>query len=200
MAFRLQRNRTATEHLVAALQQFTCRGYAATTVREIVAAANVTKPALYYYFGNKEGIYRALIDGAIDPFAALLQELLRTDGTARERILRICSGAFTSARANLDIVRLMFAVFYGPPQGAPHYDFDQIFSQILAGITDAVTDGIACGEFRPVPVREVSWSIMGIFNTIMEEQVCQREPRIDGDGLVTALCIFLDGISQGALQ
>ena len=183
--------------LAAALQLFTSRGYAATSVREIVEAAGVTKPALYYYFRNKEGIYLAIIDGALEPYNLELKELLAAGGSARDRIMRICTTAFASARASIDVVRLIFAVYYGPPQGAPHYDFDQLFSQILDGISAAVGDGIAAGEFRAVPLREASWGIMGIFNTIMEEQVCQQEPRIDGQGLVNTLNLFLDAISQG---
>jgi len=34
-------------------------------VREIVAAAGVTKPVLYYYFRNKEGIYLELMQGSL---------------------------------------------------------------------------------------------------------------------------------------
>jgi AcrR family transcriptional regulator len=183
--------------LAAALQQFTSHGYAATSVREIVAAAGVTKPTLYYYFGSKEGIYRAIMDGALGPFEVMLNELVASTGSARERILRICSGTFASSRANLDVLRLIYAIYFGPPQGAPHYDFDQVFSRILNEIGAAVTDGIAAGEFRNYPVRELSWGIMGMLNTIMEEQICQNVPRIDGQGLENLIIMFLDGINQG---
>jgi TetR/AcrR family transcriptional regulator len=183
--------------LAAALQQFTSHGFSATSVREIVAAAGVTKPTLYYYFGNKEGIYRAIMDGALGPFEVMLDELIKAPGSARQRIIRICTGAFASSRANLDVVRLIYAIYYGPPQGAPHYDFDQVFSRILNAIAAAVTDGIAAGEFRNYPVRELSWGIMGMLNTTMEEQVCQEVPRIDGQGLENIITIFLNGISQG---
>ena len=60
--------------LTGATELFTRKGYAATTVREIVAAAGVTKPVLYYYFRNKEGIYLELIRGAFakfEPFSML---------------------------------------------------------------------------------------------------------------------------------
>ena len=54
----MQENSAVRERLLReALRLFTERGYAATTVREIVAAAGVTKPVLYYYFGSKEGLY-----------------------------------------------------------------------------------------------------------------------------------------------
>ena len=46
----------------AAILLFTTRGYAATSVREIVEMAGVTKPALYYHFQSKEGIYLAILE------------------------------------------------------------------------------------------------------------------------------------------
>ena len=49
--------------LDAAAELFNGKGYAATTVREIVKAAGVTKPVLYYYFKNKEGIFLELMRG-----------------------------------------------------------------------------------------------------------------------------------------
>jgi AcrR family transcriptional regulator len=48
--------------LVAATRLFARTGYAATSVREIVEAAGVTKPVLYYYFQSKEGLYLAILE------------------------------------------------------------------------------------------------------------------------------------------
>ena len=49
----------------SAVLLFTTRGYAATSVREIVEMAGVTKPALYYHFDSKEGIYLAILDDLV---------------------------------------------------------------------------------------------------------------------------------------
>ena len=46
----------------AAARVFARKGYATATVREIVEMAGVTKPALYYYFGSKEGVYKAILE------------------------------------------------------------------------------------------------------------------------------------------
>lgn len=37
-------------------------GYAGASVREVVEAAGVTKPTLYYYFKNKEDLFRQAVD------------------------------------------------------------------------------------------------------------------------------------------
>jgi hypothetical protein len=51
--------------LLAAARLFANKGYAGAAVREIVDAAGVTKPTLYYYFKNKEELYVQLMDRAM---------------------------------------------------------------------------------------------------------------------------------------
>ena len=43
--------------LDAATHLFAHRGFGSTSVREVVEAAGVTKPTLYYWFDNKEALY-----------------------------------------------------------------------------------------------------------------------------------------------
>ena len=47
--------------LNCALELFHARGYDAVGVQEIAEMAGVTKPTLYYYFGNKRGLLEALL-------------------------------------------------------------------------------------------------------------------------------------------
>lgn len=53
---------TRSSVLAEAARLFAARGYDAVSVREIVQAAGVTKPALYYHFGSKEGLANALLE------------------------------------------------------------------------------------------------------------------------------------------
>jgi AcrR family transcriptional regulator len=48
--------------LDSAVRLFARKGFAATSVREIVQEADVTNPMLYYYFDSKEGLFSFLID------------------------------------------------------------------------------------------------------------------------------------------
>lgn len=47
--------------LQCALDLFSSKSYEAVSVQELVDSAGITKPTLYYYFGNKEGVYNSLI-------------------------------------------------------------------------------------------------------------------------------------------
>jgi TetR/AcrR family transcriptional regulator, regulator of cefoperazone and chloramphenicol sensitivity len=48
--------------LQAALEVFAAEGYDGASTRTLAQRAGVNLPALQYYFGNKEGLYRAVID------------------------------------------------------------------------------------------------------------------------------------------
>src|ERR1700689_5368511 len=48
--------------LRTALQVFATEGYEGASTRTLAQRANVNLPALQYYFGNKEGLYRAVVD------------------------------------------------------------------------------------------------------------------------------------------
>ena len=57
---------------LAGINLFAEKGYASTSVREIVSSAGVTKPVLYYYFHSKEGMFQAILDWAAEELVAIL--------------------------------------------------------------------------------------------------------------------------------
>lgn len=183
--------------LVEGLRLFTSRGYAGTTVREIVEAAGVTKPVLYYYFNSKEGLYLSLMESTYAIFAARMGDLVNRSGTARERMEILCLGIFDSFVEFLDVARLIYAIYFGPPQGAPHFEHERAFDWILEAVRTVVEDGMATGEFRQGDPSDTSWAIVGCLNVSMEEQLCRALPRIDRNGAKRILDLVIDGISQG---
>lgn len=190
---------TARERLLAsATGLFNRKGYAGTSVREIVEAAGVTKPVLYYHFGSKEGIYLALFQ---ETFAAFMETLTAPDnraGFARERILDLCDRAFRFHAAHLPLVRLMYAIYYGPPQGAPPFDFDATHEMVQDLIAKVVREGIASGEFKPIAVEEAMWAIIGTLNIAMEVDLCHPEQSLGRKGLARLLNTVFDGMAVPA--
>jgi AcrR family transcriptional regulator len=74
-----KKNRKNTRELVldAAEKVFSTQGFAGASVREITAKAGVNLPAVYYYFGSKQGLMQAVLERRISPIRLETRELLR---------------------------------------------------------------------------------------------------------------------------
>lgn len=179
----------------AALDLFTRKGYASTTVREIVEAAAVTKPVLYYYFGNKEGIYLALMGETFSEFLELLSAVRDRGGNARERTLELCDGVYAFAAAHLPLIRVMYAIYYGPPQGAPPFDFDATHREFQTIVLAILEEGLARGETFSVSTGDATWAIIGALNIAIELELCHPEKSLGREGLRRILNLVFDGIA-----
>jgi AcrR family transcriptional regulator len=181
--------------LKAAMELFARKGYAATTTREIVAAARVTKPVLYYYFRNKEGIFLELMREAALKFEAIIDQSRAEKGSARKRLLQLYDQAFALIVERIEVARVMQSIYYGPPQGAPFVDFDAFHFKFQEAIKDLVEEGIRKGEFRKGKVGDMVWAILGVFDVTVETQLCHPEIGPGRVGLARILNLIFRGIS-----
>jgi AcrR family transcriptional regulator len=55
---------------------FAERGLEGTSIEEIAARADVSKPVVYEHFGGKEGLYAAVVDREVERFLAMATRLL----------------------------------------------------------------------------------------------------------------------------
>lgn len=137
--------------LKTALELFSSKGYDATSVREICEAAGITKPTLYHFYGSKEGVYRALVDGTLESFRRDLIARLEEPGTAPDRLRRVARGYFENAQQQRDVMRFIFSLIHNPPDSAPRTDFTRFYEEVVAEIGRCVEDGVAQGELAPGP-------------------------------------------------
>jgi len=189
-----QENTVRWRLLRGAIGLFAQKGYAATTVREIVAAAGVTKPVLYYHFGNKEGIFLAMMQEALVEFEATAAAALAEGGSARARILRMLDRMFDLILRNLDVMRVLDAIYYGPPQGAPFFDFEAIHRRFIDLLEGIVREGIAAGEFRPGDPADLAWALVGPFEVARGMSLCHPEAEFGRERLARLLDVVFDGV------
>lgn len=182
--------------LSAALTLFNEKGYAATSVREMVQTAGVTKPVLYYYFGSKEGIYLELMQNSYGAFESLARETFSLEGSAQERIVEFCSALFDASLAMLPQVRLIYSIYYGPPQGAPQFDLEAYVVRMMELIGSLVQTGVASGELREECAEDAARGIFAIVSSAINEQLSQRDLKIDREGMIRLLRLMIRGIAS----
>ena len=177
--------------LDAALMLFTQKGYSATTVREIVRAAGVTAPSLYYYFGNKEGLFLELMQAHCAMIDSALEKQIDASASASDRLKWLVDIIFLHVIEDKNFFRLMFSIYYGPPQGAPYCDFIVYHVKFHAAIKTIIEQGIAANEFLPGNAGHMTWIIRGVVQLAMEEQVKEDRDKIDRQGLQHILDLII---------
>lgn len=161
-------DRSARERLLAAAATlFASKGYAATSVGEIVAAATVTRPVLYYWFRSKEGIFLNLMEGAVQRFDDVMADVRSSEGDAPERLEAICRRVIDLVLENLEIARIVYAISYGPPQGAPAFDVETVHTRIRAAVREEIARGLAQGTMRG-DAEDVQWTVIGAMSICIE--------------------------------
>ena len=167
---------------------------ALTTVRELVAAAGVTKPVLYYYFGSKEGLYLEIMNGIVKQFDQRVEELEVANGTVRQRLVHFFAGMFAAARENLPVVRLAFSIYYGPPQGAPFFDFEAYHEKFFKTVLELVKQGIKAGEFWAGNAEYMAWAVIAAISLANELELAHPDDGLGRRGLARVLKLVLRGI------
>jgi len=178
--------------LDAALELFAQKGYATTTIREIIDAVGITAPSLYYYFGNKEGLYMELMRTHCAMIDSALASHLHTSESAKRRLKDLVDKIFFHVINDKDFFRLMFTIYYGPSQGSPYCDFISYHVKFHAAIKKIIGEGIASREFQPGNPGHMTWVIRGVVQLAMEEQIKDDRKKIDRQGLQKILDLILE--------
>jgi TetR/AcrR family transcriptional regulator len=174
---------------------FNIKGYEGTTVREIVDAAGVSKPVLYYYFGNKEGIFLELFRVPFEQLKVLINNSEVGHGKVSEKLLHLIDQIFVLFCENIVVARLMHSMWYGPAKGAPFFDFDTYHISIIHALQKMVKKGVEHGEWCADNIDDVVWAILGSLSVAVEVQLSHPEKAIGREGLSRILRLIFKGMS-----
>lgn len=152
------------EILLAARTEFARHGLAGTRVRDIAARTQTSKRMIFYYFGDKEGLYRAVFERAYRDVREA-EAKLNLDGLPpTEALRRLVEFTFDHHRANRDFIRLV--MIENVHDGAHMRNIDS-----LSGTSTAVIEqiericeaGKAAGLFRQdVSPLALHWQISAL--------------------------------------
>ncbi|MGL5858117.1 MAG: TetR family transcriptional regulator [Angustibacter sp.] len=86
---------------------FAEKGYDATSVEEIAARAQVSKPVVYQHFGGKEGIYAVVVDREIRQLLAEITRALSSGGGSRRLVELAALGLLEYVETSTDGFRIL---------------------------------------------------------------------------------------------
>lgn len=149
--------------LEAAIRLFCTKGYEATSVREIVEAAGVTKPVLYYYYKNKEDLFHAIVEVSLTEYRDRLKAICEdTALSIRDRIGAVAQLHFDAARANPEMVRFINSIAFSGMYDSV-VDFRNYWRGNMEFIIDLFFQAQECGAIRmDLSARSMAFHFMSI--------------------------------------
>lgn len=151
--------------LKAALAEFASQGIAGARTDSIAEAAGVNKALLYYYFEDKEGIYRATLEHVFSGLFEREREVLSGPGTAVEKLVAYAVTHFDYIAENPSFSRLMQGEMMRAGVGkSPHIQYlaDKYFRKLFEALMTIIQDGIRRGELGVVDPMNTILSIVGL--------------------------------------
>lgn len=174
---------------------FAHKGYTATSTREITSKAGVNLSMIAYYFGSKEGLFKAIIEENFKPILAFIEENKKS-----ESALQCLEDYFKFIQHyTQDECRSLFLAKLIP---SPFFEFvAQNYSiKIFTFVKCTIEKGIAQGIFREdLNVKYACVSLLSMLNFYvthkkMLEQVVQMTDK--EDYFTHAFKLFLNGIKR----
>jgi len=183
-----------------AQKHFGLYGFEKTTMRGIALDLNVSKASLYYYFPDKEHLYKAIVLKENDLFILALQNEihLATDSTdALKRYVRIRTNLFRTL-INLNRSRLEAIIGISSFMKTTNADLRTQEKEIIKGI---FSDGIKTGLFNLSALDESADLFLellkGLRMSILKDMTFYYLETTEYDLLVKRTMQFVDIFTKG---
>jgi AcrR family transcriptional regulator len=135
--------------LAVATKEFAMHGLTGARVDAIADRTRTSKRMIYYYFGSKEGLYRAVLEKAYDDIRALDSEQNSDTSTPEESIRRIIDVTFDYGEDHPNFVSLVTVENINRGR-----NIDQLPSikernaPVIRALADILERGAKSGKFR----------------------------------------------------
>jgi AcrR family transcriptional regulator len=154
--------RTRRDLLAAAVAVFAEKGAYAATVADIAARADVGVGTVYLHFATKDALFEAVVDETAVRLKAAVDEARAAAASPSDQT-RLGTHAFCRFAQDH---RELFKIVFG--QGAHHDVIRRAQALFAADIERTVREGIASGEFAPVPPAPTAQALVGMATQVLD--------------------------------
>jgi AcrR family transcriptional regulator len=151
--------------LQTAAQLFLETGYRKTSMSQLAARLNITKPALYYYFRNKEELLIECYRAGIDSIEGALKGARECQGDGLAKVSSYVE-SYATAIVTFDFGRCVATLDDSELSAQSRRQVRSLKRRIDAAIRAYIEEGIADGSIEPCNAKMVSFAMAGAINWI----------------------------------
>jgi len=148
----------------AAAHAFNQKGYHNTSLDDIAAALDVTKPTVYYYVTNKEQLLFECFVAGIEPIRAMFHEIRDLNLPARERLNRVLRNYARAMASEFGWCMVRVEDQDLSPDMSGH--IKAMKSEIDHGIRRLIREGVQDGSIHPCDPKMTAFALAGSLNWI----------------------------------
>ncbi len=181
--------------LDSAIATFARKGYAGTSVQDVLQATGLSKPTLYYYFKSKAGLFQAILDFAYDESYRLMKEAVDAATDYESRLVAVAAALFDFAEHNQNLMRLVLATVFAAPEEIPPGSINlskrrRNFEFVLGTIREAQKAGEIDSRYDVV---ELTHGIFGAISHQIRTHLLLPQGRLDRRRAERVVSLFLNG-------
>jgi AcrR family transcriptional regulator len=157
--------------LEAAAVEFSAHGYAGSSVDRISRRAAVNKAMIYYHFGSKLRLYRAILRDTFDSLHRRVSAIVEGPGAPEEKIRLFIEAFIQEGEARPTFPRIIAREI---ADRGSHLDPEtvRLMARIPRGVAGIIEEGVAAGRFVTVEPLFCYFSLIGpIILYLMSEPV-----------------------------
>ena len=140
---------TRAEILSVATEEFASKGLSGSRVDEIAERTRTVKRMIYYYFGSKEGLYRAVLENAYDHIRTIESDLDLDSLPPVEALRRLVQVTFDYHNKHPEFVRLVMNENIHKGAHIGHLsNIKERNRSVIATLRKLIDRGVRAGEFR----------------------------------------------------
>jgi AcrR family transcriptional regulator len=158
----LDRDQKREAVLRAAVRMFNARGFHATSLDDVAASLNISKPTIYYYLGNKDQVLLECVTRGLGELAEAAERVREAEGSGLDRLRAFL---LLYAKVNMDdfgrcVVRT--GDEYLVPKNAAQ--FRTLKRRIDGVLRTMITEGIRDGSISDGDVKMIAFTLAGALN------------------------------------
>ncbi len=137
------------EHILDAAERlFAAQGFTATTIKHIGHAAGVNTALLYYYFEDKERLYRAVLQRLVSGLVSRTSLPLQAEAPPSVKIRGFIEAQVQTFMTKPDLPRLFMREMLDHDAAHAVEQIQHLAATSFRGLCDAIREGQEQGTFR----------------------------------------------------
>lgn len=174
---------------------FRQKGYAGISINEIVEAAGITKPTLYYYFKDKESLYSSVMNSLLEHGKDYILTGLTRDASLEHNLKELTLGFFQNAPTSL--VCMMKDALENIQDSGHAMMVNTMRTQLMTPFQRLFEQSIEKGEIPPSNSKDLALMYVMMMDAVnLGFKMCEgddRDIQKESEQLVNT---FLYGIAQ----